>query len=301
LPEKLITVLTATYNRAHLLPDLYRSLCRQTCQAFDWVIVDDGSTDGTETLVHQWSASSPSFSIHYIRKNHEGKNLAINHAVRLASTPFSMIVDSDDYLTDYAIAFLSAAAAGIMDTPGIAGVAGKRGEQPDDLPNLSVDSFILANNLERRRYHLEKDANEVYKTGLLRSHPFDVWPGETFVPEEIVWNDLALEGYSLRWYDLTTCIVRYQDGGLTRGAWALLKNNPMGYAKMYNQRIALHPSLPSRFRNTLLFVSCCLLGNNPQYFFQCNNRMLALLLFIPGWLLSLRRKCQFAKYSNPYR
>ena len=48
---KSITVFTPTYNRAALLPRLYRSLQRQTCQDFIWMIIDDGSTDGTKELV----------------------------------------------------------------------------------------------------------------------------------------------------------------------------------------------------------------------------------------------------------
>ena len=48
----MITVFTPTYNRAHLLPRLYESLCRQTFTDFEWVIVDDGSTDGTKDLFH---------------------------------------------------------------------------------------------------------------------------------------------------------------------------------------------------------------------------------------------------------
>ena len=42
----MITVFTPTYNRAHLLPRLYESLCQQTFKDFEWVIVDDGSTEG---------------------------------------------------------------------------------------------------------------------------------------------------------------------------------------------------------------------------------------------------------------
>ena len=48
----LITVFTPTYNRAHLLPRLYESLCHQTFKDFEWVIVDDGSSDGTSQLFH---------------------------------------------------------------------------------------------------------------------------------------------------------------------------------------------------------------------------------------------------------
>ena len=45
--EKLITVFTPTYNRKSLIPHLYKSLCEQDCQDFVWLVVDDGSSDGS--------------------------------------------------------------------------------------------------------------------------------------------------------------------------------------------------------------------------------------------------------------
>ena len=50
----MLTLFTPTYNRARTLPNLYRSILRQAYYDFEWIIVDDGSTDDTETLVKQW-------------------------------------------------------------------------------------------------------------------------------------------------------------------------------------------------------------------------------------------------------
>ncbi|MDE6286638.1 MAG: glycosyltransferase family 2 protein, partial [Muribaculaceae bacterium] len=46
-----LTIFTPTYNRAHTLERTYRSLCAQTAHDFEWLVVDDGSTDGTRRLV----------------------------------------------------------------------------------------------------------------------------------------------------------------------------------------------------------------------------------------------------------
>ena len=51
---KTLTVFTPTYNRAHTLPRTYESLLRQTCKDFEWLVIDDGSTDGTAGLVRGW-------------------------------------------------------------------------------------------------------------------------------------------------------------------------------------------------------------------------------------------------------
>ena len=299
--RKLITVLTPTYNRAHLLPDLYGSLCRQTNQLFEWLVIDDGSTDDTEALVKKWVSMDHPFRIKYIKKDNGGKNRAINDGVRMIDTPFTMIVDSDDFLTDDAIEFLSNAALEIKDDDAIAGVAGMRGidnNTPLKVPFFPKDAYVDASNLERTQYGLEKDACEVFKTDILASHPFKVWPSEKFVPEQVVWNQLALEGYNLRWYNRVTYIARYQANGMTNGSWKLLKENPMGYAMMFNHLLLTDPSMKSSISNTVQFVSCCLLGKEPAYILKCNRRVLGLILLIPGWVLSKRRVAQFKRFCS---
>jgi glycosyltransferase involved in cell wall biosynthesis len=294
--QKLITVLTATYNRAHLLPDLYRSLCRQSYPAFDWLIVDDGSSDETETLASKWREDTTSFQIRYIRKENGGKNRAINEGVLLVETPFTMIVDSDDYLTDDAVDFLSKAASEIVNEEMIAGVAALRGTDagtPLLNPDIPAGQFILASNLERARYRLNRDACEVFKTNILRSHPFEVWPGEKFVPEEVVWNSLALEGYRLKWFSKVTCIVRYQDNGLMGTSVLLQKNNPMGYARLFKHRATLAKSFRQRFYwNSQLFAQC-FLGHHPGFGLKDNVSLCSLLSLPIGGALAIRRYYQF--------
>ena len=51
--KPLLTVFTASLNRADCLRHCYESLRRQTCRDFIWLVVDDGSTDGTEELVKE--------------------------------------------------------------------------------------------------------------------------------------------------------------------------------------------------------------------------------------------------------
>lgn len=68
MDEQLITVFTPTYNRAHTLNNLYESLKRQTSKSFEWIIVDDGSVDMTESLISEWVKNDNSFPIKYIKK-----------------------------------------------------------------------------------------------------------------------------------------------------------------------------------------------------------------------------------------
>ena len=52
--DTLLTLFTPTYNRAHLLGQLYQSILEQEGVDFEWLIVDDGSTDDTKDVVTQF-------------------------------------------------------------------------------------------------------------------------------------------------------------------------------------------------------------------------------------------------------
>lgn len=73
-----LTIFTPAYNRVHTLPRTYKSLLRQSCKDFLWLIVDDGSTDGTTELVHQWQTQDNGFEIQYIHKDNGGLHTAYN-------------------------------------------------------------------------------------------------------------------------------------------------------------------------------------------------------------------------------
>ncbi len=301
-PKKLITVLTPTFNRAHMLPDLYRSLCEQSNHAFDWLIVDDGSTDETGDLVSQWQKENNGFHIDYFWKENDGKNRSINKGVSLIETPFTMILDSDDILTHDAIAFLSKAALDVTDMDNIAGIAALRGTDADtplQEPAIPPGQFIMANNLERARYQLSRDACEVYKTALLRKYPFVVWPKEKFIPEEIVWDTIALDGFCLRWYHKVTCIVRYQIDGLSATSQKLQQNNPMGYASLFKHRVSLYSSFRQRlYWNSQLFAQC-FLGRHLGYGLKENLSLCSLLSLPIGGVLAIRRIFQFRNVLPP--
>lgn len=94
----LFTVFTPTYNRAHTLPRLYESIRRQTLRDFEWVIVDDGSTDGTRELVESWQGHGNDFEIRYFWQPNQHKKVAFNRGVREARGQWFVPIDSDDEL-----------------------------------------------------------------------------------------------------------------------------------------------------------------------------------------------------------
>ena len=80
----------------------YEALQRQTCRDFVWLILDDGSSDGTRELVSQWIAENK-IDIRYHYQNNQGLHVAHNTAYGLIDTELFMYIDSDDYLPDDAV------------------------------------------------------------------------------------------------------------------------------------------------------------------------------------------------------
>ena len=91
----MITVLTPTFNRGGRLQSLWDSLQKQTVKDFEWLVVDDGSTDGTKDLITQLQEKSD-FPIRYIYKSNAGKHTALNVGIQTICSELTFIVDSDD-------------------------------------------------------------------------------------------------------------------------------------------------------------------------------------------------------------
>ena len=95
-----LTVFTPTYNRAYILQRCYESLVRQTSKDFIWLIIDDGSTDNTKSLVDQWIKEKNEFEIKYVYKENGGMHTGHNKAYELIDTELKVCIDSDDFMPD---------------------------------------------------------------------------------------------------------------------------------------------------------------------------------------------------------
>ena len=84
MERKLVTILTPTYNRAYILPDLYESLIYQTSFNFNWVIVDDGSSDNTREIIESWIKEKKPFDLLYLYKHNGGRRYGIRTQVSIA-------------------------------------------------------------------------------------------------------------------------------------------------------------------------------------------------------------------------
>jgi glycosyltransferase involved in cell wall biosynthesis len=120
---KTLTVFTPTFNRAGLLPRLYASLVRQTCHDFEWLVVDDGSTDGTATLVESWQREGR-LTVRLLQKSNGGMHTAHNAAYATIETELCVCIDSDDAMPADAVRTIVEAWGAHRDDPSVAGLVG---------------------------------------------------------------------------------------------------------------------------------------------------------------------------------
>ncbi|WP_395309806.1 glycosyltransferase family A protein [Mycobacterium sp. AMU20-3851] len=188
------TVFTATFNRAKTLPRVYDSLARQTFRDFEWLIVDDGSTDGTRELVQTWLGEA-TFPIRYFYKSNGGKHTAWNMGVDRAQGQFFLSLDSDDACTADALrvfndtwqsihpdrrAAFTGACCLVMDSNGQ--ILGDR---------FPEDVFDSNSNALRFKHHIAGEKWGFHRIDVVREFQFPEREGMRYVPESIVWGRIA--------------------------------------------------------------------------------------------------------------
>lgn len=236
------TVFTPAYNRAHTLEKLYASLKAQNDKDFEWVVVDDGSTDGTEDLFKVWCEDENVFPITYIKVENGGKPRAINKGLRVAKGKMFFIVDSDDFLTPNAIERLKFYEETIRDKQGFAGISGLKGYTEEKvIGKCNKNKFVDATNLQREKYNLTGDKAECYYLDLLRRYMFPEIEGEKFVPECVVWDKIAADGYKLRWFNEIIYLTEYLEDGLTHAGISLHRKNPIGFRIYIRNEMSYYP------------------------------------------------------------
>lgn len=229
-----ITVFTPTFNRAYIIENLYRSLQRQTFRDFEWLIVDDGSTDNTEDVIKTWINDNNDFPIRYYKKENDGKCRAINYGVDFAKGLLFFNVDSDDYLTDDALEKIASWEESLPKDKKYCGVVGNLGTSPTETPNTPwPEPYRDANLLERYDDYTDKPIDGerawVFYTDIQKKYKYPEFEGENFITPAVTWNRMAHDGYLVRIYDDIIWVYEYQPDGLTASGSKRFINRPQGH------------------------------------------------------------------------
>lgn len=222
-----ITILTPTYNRSNCLSTLYNSLINQTNHSFQWLIIDDGSTDNTKELIESFNTAS--FPIDYYYKNNAGKHTAINYSHPYIKGEIVCIVDSDDWLLPDAIDTILLYKKNYFSNNNVKLMTFLRGKNPQEAINTCFPTDpVISNHIDFRiNGHRGGDCCEVIDTEVLKMFPFPEHPGERFLGEGYLWNNTGFL-YNTVYIPKVIYICEYLDGGLTKSGRKFRLSSPLG-------------------------------------------------------------------------
>ena len=241
-----ITVFTPTYNRGYLLDKLYKSLLKQTNTDFEWLIIDDGSNDNTSSIINKF-IDDDKIRIRYFYQENGGKHRAINKGLDFAEGELFFIVDSDDTLIPTAIELVLEKYKSVENCPEFAGISFNKGYSEKEIVGETFSSeFKDCTNLERGRNNILGDKSEIYRTEILRNIKFPEIEGENFMSEIVLWNEVARQGYKLRWYNEIIYICNYLEDGLTVNRDSIYLRNPIAHKMMVNELLQIDFPIKSK-------------------------------------------------------
>lgn len=258
-----VTVFTPTYNRAYILPVLYKSLQMQSCMDFEWLVIDDGSTDNTVELLKEWGNQEKMFNIRVFRQENSGKCSAINRALDLARGDYFFVMDSDDWLTPDAIFKVIGWFESLPTDKKYCGIVGNKGYSATYTPNWLFSNSYIDKPFTARYYYLEQEQPVldgeraiVLYTSIAKQYKYPVFNGEKFMTEAVVWNRMAKDGYIARFFNDIICIYEYLDDGLTSAGHSLFLDNPRGYGLWIKEKQEiLNPGHINRIKSIYSFTA----------------------------------------------
>ncbi len=284
-----ITVFTPTYNRAYIISNLYLSLKRQIFRDFEWLVIDDGSTDETETLFEQWKSREKEFTIRYYKQKNGGKCRAINRALDLAEGELFFTVDSDDYLTDDALIKVNRWFKEIAGDNHLAGIVANRGDSCGHTKNYCFPESYLDKSLldiysfkRHGKRVFDGERAFVFYTDFHRKYLYPEFENENFMTEAVVWNRMANDGYKMRFYNDIIWVYEYKDDGLTKAGSKMFLNNPQGYGLWLKEKAEFeHISIKEKLK--MYYTFTCDLSE------LYDSKKIAKCIMVPRFLISVMK------------
>lgn len=286
--KKKLTVFTPTFNRKTLLPRLYQSLCQQTSKDFVWMIIDDGSTDGTRQLVELWQQENKVEIVFHYKKNggmHTGHNLAYQKI----DTELNVCIDSDDCMPDDAVEKILATWDGYEDKSSVAGIIGLDADKSGNVIGTKNPSEIKIGNLTDlyKKYKATGDKKLVLRTDVVRKYPlYPEYDGEKLVPLGILYL-LIGQDYNLIYSNDVYCIVEYQAEGSSGTILKQYKQSPRGFGYARRIQIKYAQNVQDSIKSYVHLISSAIFAKDISLLWKGVNPLKSVLLLPIGILLNL--------------
>ena len=236
-----LTIFTPTYNRSKLLARAYESLKSQTGKDFCWLIVDDGSTDDTRTVVEGWM-NEGRIPIEYHYCVNGGKMRAHNRSVKLCRTEWFMCLDSDDCLVDDAVESILNCIEENEEDERLAGIIAHKGKSGTKLlSGVDFPEGIKRSTLfDLYLKGFKGETTLVFRTAVLKKYPFPEIEGEKYVPEDYIYDKIDAE-YEYIVFNKILTVCEIVSEGYTDSVRKLREDNKEAWYLYFEQRARITP------------------------------------------------------------
>ena len=298
MEKPLITVFTPTYNREKCISKCYESLKLQTSYNFEWLIIDDGSTDNTKELIQTWQKEDLPFFIRYYYKTNGGLHTGYNKGIELADTELFVCIDSDDWMPVDAIEKIEK----IWKTNSSKGYVGIMGI--DEYEDGSCVGGMFPNNINEMylyekltKYRISGDKKIIHRTDLLKKvAPMPTFKGEkNFNPSYLMYQ---LDQFGKLFVtNECFCIVEYQPDGMSSNIYKQYRNSPRSFAETRKLYLSFPDISPSfKMRQSIHYTSSCILSKRVTKGIKESKFPIYTVLALPlGALLTLYIKYKTRK------
>lgn len=281
----LITVFTPTYNRVKTLKRVYESLLNQTCKDFEWLIIDDGSTDNTEKIVKAWKNDNY-ISITYIKQKNNGKAKSINKSLELTNTALWICLDSDDFFIPRAIEIIKQKYKIIESKEDVCGMISLRiFENGEPMQKTKIPDTLMFSTQGNLRYNLniEPEYAQVYKTSVAKEYLYPEIEGENYFPLSYVADQMDLD-YELLVLHESFMVIEYQEDGITNNNKKHVINNPIGQTLFRHQQVEIGVNWKVKIKSSIIYNSASLLSKKRYDFIKITDRILVMVTYPLGIL-----------------
>lgn len=264
-----------------MLRRVFSSLTSQTTRDFEWLIVDDGSTDNTKDIVSMFITSAD-FSISYYYKSNGGKHTAYNLALEKAVGEYFMCLDSDDFLVYNAVEIILTSALSGYISAGIIAL------KSDCNGNVLSSSFPKNKTHVRmfdlsEEYQCKGEFTLVFRSDIARMFPFPSFESEHFISECVVYDQIDFL-YEMTLVPFVITICEYQPAGYTSSLKRLIRDNPCGFCLYYRQRIDLQTKLLKRIYVSAKYHAFLIISGRKVTEYNGSHRTIIWLSFPIGLL-----------------
>ena len=278
------TVFTPTFNRKELLEKLYKSLQKQTYTDFEWLIVDDGSTDGTGEKVKEFLEESK-LDIKYFYKENGGKQRAYNFATDKANGELFICLDSDDEYVENGFETILKYWEKYEKNGEIAGM-GYLSMYPDGeiIGSSFPEKEMISTQFDiYNKYGVKGDKGLMFRTEIIKKYKFPIFDDEKFITEAVVYNRIC-EKYKMVYVNEKIEIKEYQEDGLTAKYNNLLLRNPKGQALYHNEINFQNLTFKQKILNNAIYYKFCRVAGYKlgKIFKESKNKLFLLMGVVIG-------------------